>query len=190
MWALFSILFGLAFLVVCVIAAWVAWSAVVLVVALVRRRKTTAGRTGLWLLAGLPVAVVGVATGTAVLWWHSNQPDVIFETEFGFPPPPDTTVLQADAFALGDSGHAHIHFRAGPPTIARIVGLGLSPGSGNFSSNLEPPPWFRPPPAPPAVAYSGENTFPPARQSFASEFRSLVYDPATGEGWYFFSGID
>lgn len=190
MWALLSILFGLIFLLVCVAVAWAAWAVAVLVIALVRRRRTTAGRTLLWVLAGLPVALVGVIAATGLLWWHTSQPHVIFETEFGFAPPPDTTVLNAEAFVLGDSGEAHIHFRTSRQTIDRIVAMGFAPGTGNFSSNVEPPAWFAPPAAPPATAYNANGLTAPARTRFSSEFASLVYDPATGEAWYFFLGID
>ena len=189
---LFSLVFGVIVFVVCVLAAWAVWTLVVLAVALVRRRKTTKTRTGLWIVAGLPAAVVIVAATAAGLWWHGNRPDAVFKTEFGFAPPADTKVLNADVSWIGDSGHVYLHFRASPQTVARIVAPGFVAGPDQDSSAGAPPAWFAPPAAPPALVYSASSPAAgtPVRGRFSSEHARLIHDPATGDVWYEYLGID
>lgn len=192
MWVLLSLLFGILVFVVAVLGVWGVWTAAVLAVAFIRRRKATKTRTVVWVVAGLPAAVVLVAALAAAVWWQGNRPAAVFETEFGFAPPADTVVLKSDVSWIGDSGHVYLHFRSGPQTVARIVAGGFVPGPGSISTTGHRPNWFAPPAAPPALAFaarpSGAGT--PVRGRFASEDATLVHDPATGEVWYEYVGVD
>ena len=189
---LLSLLFGVVVFVVCVLGAWALWTLAVVLVALVRRRKTTKTQTGLWIVAGLPAAVVIVAATAAGLWWHGSRPDAVFETEFGFAPPADTDVLSSDVSWIGDSGHVYLHFRAGPQTVARIVAAGFVAGPDVVSSTNTPPAWYGPSAAPPALLYSASTPAAgtPVRGRFSTEHARLIHDPATGDCWYEYVGID
>jgi hypothetical protein len=179
MMVFFSLLFTAVIVGAAVAIAWAVWSLVVLLLA---KRKIR------WILIGFPVSIGLVAIAIAGSWYHVTRPGVVFEREFGFPPPPDTTVVNASAFALGDSGSAYLYFRTSPMTATRLM-AGYVPDPGNFFTNVRPPAWFAPSPSPTTARFISNQ---PRKNSgsFASEYRRITYDPSTGEVWYFFQGID
>ena len=121
--------------------------------------------------------------------WHQTRPSKVFERSFGFAPPADVTALRSYQFVLGDSGVVYLRFRASPATVQRIVARGLRPVGtavdGPASTNATPPDWWQPPPTTQA-AYVGNF----GGRNFASEEEYVVYDPATGEVYFRFVGID
>ena len=192
MWALLSLLFAVVVFVVSVLAAWGAWTLAVLAVAFLRRRTATKTRTAAWVVAGLPASVVTVAALAASLWWHGNRPGVVFETEFGFAPPADTTFLNSHVSWIGDSGHVYLHFRSGPQSVARIVAAGFVAGADDVHTVGSRPAWFVPPVAPPALVFTARPAAAgtPVRGRFASEHATLIHDSSTGEVWYAYVGVD
>lgn len=167
---------------------WLCWTGGALLLA---KRKLRA------ILLGLPLAITVVAAALIAISLYTHHPSRIFEHEFGFPPPPGTTILHASASALGDSGSAYLHAKVSPATAARIL-TAYTPASKHFSSPETPPTWFQPPQASPTLQLlqltspptPTPTSLPTPRASFASEFRQISYDPATGDLWYQFSGVD
>jgi hypothetical protein len=157
-----SILFFVVLIVVGVAAVWAVWSVVAVFVA---NDKLLA------IMAGLPVSFIVVIALLGFQAWRMTWPSYVFEQEFGFPAPADTTLISGSAFAMGDTGTAEIHFVTTPVTLARINGgvppnIGAPGPDGTVSIQL------------------------PSRRQFAGEERTITFNPTTGEARYKFTGVD
>ena len=134
----------------------------------------------LWGLASVPTFLILLTC--AILWM--TRPSATFELALGFPPPADVTGLQSRQWILGDSGEVYLRFRASPATIKQIVARGLSPSSGSTDSGNSPPDWWKP--------SQGAEIYEAAfrDRKFASEHEYFACDPATGDAWFRWIGID
>ena len=139
----------------------------------------------LWSLPSLPVFVLLLYTCSLLL----SRPSTPFKDSFGFAPPPDVTILQSFEEGFGDYGITYLHFKANPATVQRIVSKGMvqvGPTTATPSStNSTPPDWWQPPDKS-VEKFIGSI----GKRNFAREEDYLVYDPATGDVWYRFMGID
>jgi hypothetical protein len=141
----------------------------------------------------LRYALISFPTFLAILlslYVYAGRPSATFDRVLGFSPPPDVTSLQSSEWILGDSGVVYLRFKASPATIQRIVARGLllvGPSNEPSTTSDSPPSWWQPP-IMGAMAYYAD--FAGQRHGFASEDEYLIYDPATGEAYYRFVGID
>lgn len=168
--------------VLLVVATLVAWAVLAALAAALSKNRARAA------VLALPLAVGTVATlaaaGGACLWFVANNPPTVFERQFGFEPPPGTRVIDGRSFAFGDSSTAFLHFRTSRATLARIVdGYALDPTPGETDG--DPPRWYRPDSAAGVQRFVRDGG-----GSFSHERRRVAYNPATGEAWYSFVGID
>lgn len=142
-------------------------------------------RRGFYTLLSLPVFLV--LLGSWFLW--QTRPAAVFKGSFGFAPPPDVMSLQSSHWFLGDSGIVYLRFKASPSTVQRITSQGLRPRASGSPyptfTNSTPPDWWRPRQSS-VNEYIGSGT----GLGFSNEEAYLIYDPATGEVWYRFVGID
>src|SRR5690606_75011 len=106
-------------------------------------------RWGRWLLAGAPVYALLFVSCMAGTVWHVTRPANVFESEFGFSPPPTVQNLRSSIWSLADSGHVFLAFDTDPGTVQAITsqGMRLSTDTAPVDiGNLAPPAWWQPPP--------------------------------------------
>ena len=179
MWQLLNLLFLACAGVVGLVFFVALWSPIALLVTWRRRKRVKA----VALLLGPPMYVALVIAFLLYQW----QPAQVFENAIGFAPPADVTRLESDFWTLGDSGHAYLRFRCTPATAQRIVAArGMAPTKSIGTQSNDPRGWSPPLLAPLAQIYTVEAV----NRTFASESELFIYDPATGDAYYRWTGID
>lgn len=128
--------------------------------------QTQIRRQGLWVAASLLMYAMVIA----LMLQQMATSEKHFEERFGFPVPSDVRHLsiRSDLFSM-DSGYLTMRFEAREETVARIVSRGMSnmPDMGRQRH-------FR-------REFSA---------TFGAEQEDLFYDPATGNVFYEWTGID
>ena len=102
--------------------------------------------------------------------------------------------LQSRNFAFADSGTTFLKFRAAPATIAQLTGSPWQAVAGNAWQDADlnnfrhadAPLWWTPAKTQTAQMFVARNHF----GSFAGENEVLIFDPANGQTYYAFVGID
>ena len=177
----------LAFLVVVVVAAWLA-SLVLFIAGRINRSTiltVVSGGAFLVLTIFLAIAITSVITS----YFHAQSPRTVFRRSFGFDPPPDVKEIQSKYYYFLDSGYTYLKFQVSPTTVERIVARGLEQVTNSYrfpSSNLEPPDWWTPPATGDVVRYYGEFD----GRDFAREHEVLIYDRSANTVYFLFLGID
>jgi hypothetical protein len=117
-------------------------------------------------------------------------PSHVFKSSFGFAPTPDVTELKGVRSTFGDSGSAHLCFRAEEGTIKRIInshsfveGSGQSKPSDKTTASGE----CRQPALSSDVRYYVSEHFD---ESFAFSHALLIYEPSSGRAYFSWEGID
>ncbi len=188
-WLLFLGAAGMVWLVLAGLAilgwrrkvAWLAWMA--------------GAPAALMLVAGFVLGALIVAAGT-----KTESPQEVFKDTFRTPPPPGIEDLQGETFRSFDSWEVYLKFRAKADEFHRLLPLGLKAltteeAQMDYTHGSKPDWWdFR---FDDTWLYYGRGedggmgSSDKNRESeFAYEREMMAYDPATGNCYYFFVGID
>lgn len=187
MWVLLNLAVWAVVLFVVFLLIWITWSVLAVVFA---RRKVR------WVLMGVPGSMLVVALLVVSAWVYFTRPSVMFENEFGFAVPADTTIVSASSFALGDSGSAYFHLKTSPKTASLLM-AGYGSAAGYVDRSAERPSWCSPESVGQSfitceqrISYTSPASGPATPRKFESETRRIWYDPLTGDLWYEYSGVD
>jgi hypothetical protein len=178
-------------------AAIVAIVSVFMLVSGIRRRRRVRAVIGAVLsAAGGGVALIAVAF--VVSWLvlgnlpYSSTSPRVFRDEFGFAAPSDVASLQCEAFGSTDSVLRFIRFRSSSRTIDTIVSSRfkqIPPGECEGHLRTLPerrPDWWLPELSATSRCYVAA----PFDDTFASNDAWLIYDAASGDAHYNYSGVD
>jgi hypothetical protein len=171
--------------------------AVIFMVSLPRRSK-------LGMIAGGVIGGVGgvVALGAIVfiagwlfwgMWPHETTSREAFEEAFGFPAAAEVTQIRSRTASSTDSHTQFLRFHAPPATIASIVRgrFKRSPAETCRQESLhlkkDAPEWWTPlTTTPQAECHVAD----PYDQRLASNTAWLLYEPRTGEAYFYYVGVD
>lgn len=139
-------------------------------------------------VAAVAAVVFPVAALVAFSFVAGFFPGHVFQTTFGFSPPPDVSELEGRKVVFGDGGEAYLRFKAGKQTVERILDqrfredAGALPGSFDQST----PDYWKPVPTA-STRYFRADHFD---DSFGASQAVLIYDEATGIVHFCWWGID
>jgi hypothetical protein len=115
---------------------------------------------------------------------HASSAATVWKREFGSAVPAGVVDLHSGRVVTWPDGSAHLRFKAPPAIIATLVArAGMLPTTTVYAFDGRPD-WFTPTTT--ATIYATTAN----RGGFGSETRVLYYDPAAGDAWYEFVGID
>ena len=148
------------------------------------------GKRWPWLIATIPLFVPAYLALVGVLIWQGIRPNPTYDFEYAFDMPVPATVHLHETKHEGWADYEDItlHFNATPTDIQTLTarGLTLDPDYGDnkttpYNAPSGPIPWAQ------LEVYEGGS--PDQRFSATDEAR-LIYNPSTGEAWYWYEGSD
>lgn len=190
----------------CVLFLWGILAAIALAVAAigtviflgsaVRRSKFGMISGGMIGAAGAVVAIGALLFIAGWLFWgmwpHETTSRGAFEDAFGVSAGAEVTQIRSRTGSSTDSHEQFLRFHAPPPTIAALVRARWKRSTADDCRkesrhwNDDAPEWWTPSPSPLAECYTAE----PYDNRLSSNAAWLLYDPATGEGYFHYLGID
>jgi len=119
-------------------------------------------------------------------------PRRVFESAFGFAPPPDVLELEGRRFVFGDSGSAYLRFRADKRTVKKLVGsrfieIDEKRFRSQSASALKSAPSYWRPFEGKATHYYEAGRFD---DSFGTSYAVLSYDEADHVAHFYWVGVD
>ncbi|HEY9403322.1 MAG TPA: hypothetical protein VIQ24_11700 [Pyrinomonadaceae bacterium] len=137
-------------------------------------------------VAAVAALLIPVAILVALNFAGNFFPGSVFKSSFGFSPPSDVTELKGRKVVFGDAGETYLRFKAGKPTVERIVGQRFRVHAGAISFPTPTPDYWKPVPTA-STRYFRADHFD---DSFAFSQAFLIYDEATGVVHFHWSGVD
>ncbi|HEX8632935.1 MAG TPA: hypothetical protein VF703_02145 [Pyrinomonadaceae bacterium] len=135
----------------------------------------------------LVAAVVVPVVLLAALDFAGNFfPGRVFESSFGFSPPPGVAELEGRKVVFGDAGESYLRFKADKPTVERLIDRRFRVHAGTPSFPPSTPDYWKPVPTPSTRYYRADHF----DDSFAFSQAFLIYDEATGVVHFHWSGVD
>lgn len=182
---LFSLLFFAFLILLSYAIGQMLWCAICFVLVYTLRPK---GQRRKWLMRSIPLFIPIYIAG-AVIFIVLIQPDKedAFYSAFGTQPSATTTLKDGSISGWGDSVEIQLRFKATASDIQSITSgsMKINPNYSSSTSSQHAV-WINQMPLSGKDIYTGESP----QQQFAGEDALLIFDPATGDAWYWFQGID
>lgn len=185
---LFSVVFGIIGLLVLAVAfviGFAVWTGLCLAGVFACRPE---GKRWPWVLLSIPLYLpVYLIVGGLTVWVLWPDDDDYFEYAFNRPPGKTVVVYDAEIDGWCDSETNSIHFSATPADIQQLtaIGLTLDPSYASTTNEYVDTSFGK-------VSLVGKDIYTGdvLHGRFYSEDGVLIYDPATGEAWYEYIGVD
>ena len=189
---IFSLIIGVIIVILLLIVAVVVcaigqtiWTGLCFGVVYLVRPK---GKRAIWLVGSVPLFIPAYVIALIVLVW-SNWPDkyTAYEIAFDTTVSPTVTVYSGEITGWGDWEEIELHFNATPADIQAITarGLTLDPNYASTSQYHSSTNSY--------IQLTGKDVYTggsPNQRFYTIDEAVLVYDPATGDAWYWYDGID